>query len=197
MTTLQSFQSEIDQIHARETNHQRLQAALDKEKEANTKKGAKSDAKAAVLAVDVKPSAKPAKADAKIGKVAAEAKPTVEAPRAANDTILPTSPLVDKLVEADDDRVATTEEEIAEVIVRMTASRHDYLKNNHEIDFSPSPKHLRLRESERYHRRPLDSCSRGVYLPSGPASSKLGAIQPSVEGTAREDERMARRRSHP
>jgi parvulin-like peptidyl-prolyl isomerase len=118
MTTFQSFQSEIDQIHAREINRQRVQAALDKEKEANAKKGAKPDAKAvAALGTDPKFSTKPAKADAKAGKGTTAAKPTFETPQAAHGTDGLASPVVDKLVGADDDRVATAEEEAAEVIV--------------------------------------------------------------------------------
>jgi hypothetical protein len=126
MTTLQSFQSEIDQIHAREVNRQRAQAVLDKEKEASAKKGAKPDAKPVVAeAKPTAPSKPPVKPEAKAGKPAVPAvKPAVdESPQPAVSGDQPVSPTLDDPIDVEDDRVATAEEEAAEIIVSISVRR--------------------------------------------------------------------------
>jgi hypothetical protein len=126
MTTLQSFQSEIDQIHAREVNRQRAQVVLDKEKEASAKKGGKPDAKPVVAeAKPTAPSKPPVKPEAKAGKPAVPAvKPAVdESSQPSVGGEQPVSPTLDNPIDVEDDRVATAEEEAAEIIVSISARR--------------------------------------------------------------------------
>jgi outer membrane lipopolysaccharide assembly protein LptE/RlpB len=114
MTTLQSFQSEIDKINKRELELRRAQIALDKEKEAKEKESKGSGAAKTKGDGQAKPVVDTAKAIATPGNGAATA-----------DTVS-TSPTVEKLTEVDNDRAATAQQEEAEIMVRAMYLDHAY-----------------------------------------------------------------------